>query len=406
VPLISYAQNFEDVILWRALKRIERGFYIDIGAQDPVVDSVSLAFYERGWRGVHVEPTTLYAENLRRMRPDEEVIQAAVDNRVKSRVFYEIPGTGLSTGSRVNAERHKTQGHQIQKVRVPCLPLSAILDRHRDRDIHWLKIDVEGMERQVIQSWRPSRVRPWIVVVESTEPLSLRPGFARWEPLLIGLGYEFAYFDGLNRFYVSHRHPELRESFGAGPNVFDDFVLSGFASAPQHQQLAERAKETVNALASRDQQTATLNSEIAHLRAEVSHAEGCEAELQQQLAAHQSNAQAAMAREHELGALKEQLATVYRSTSWRITALPRFVSGVVRWLVKGIWAWITLKPGSRPRRVAKRILAPPLQLLTRLSKILDISHQANSVAMPDEPEGVRRLYQRLAQARMYVADGR
>jgi|SRR5262245_3315890 len=54
--VISYAQNFEDIILWRALKHVEKGFYIDIGAQDPVVDSVSLAFYEKGWRGVHVEP--------------------------------------------------------------------------------------------------------------------------------------------------------------------------------------------------------------------------------------------------------------------------------------------------------------------------------------------------------------
>ena len=26
---ISYAQNFEDVMLWRALKHVEKGFYID-----------------------------------------------------------------------------------------------------------------------------------------------------------------------------------------------------------------------------------------------------------------------------------------------------------------------------------------------------------------------------------------
>ena len=55
MTFISYAQNFEDVMLWRALKHINNGFYIDIGANDPVVDSVSLAFYENGWRGVHVE---------------------------------------------------------------------------------------------------------------------------------------------------------------------------------------------------------------------------------------------------------------------------------------------------------------------------------------------------------------
>ena len=42
MTFISYAQNFEDVMLWRALKHVEKGFYVDVGAQDPVVDSVSL----------------------------------------------------------------------------------------------------------------------------------------------------------------------------------------------------------------------------------------------------------------------------------------------------------------------------------------------------------------------------
>ena len=40
----SYAQNFEDVMLRRALNEIARGFYIDVGAQDPIVDSVSMGF--------------------------------------------------------------------------------------------------------------------------------------------------------------------------------------------------------------------------------------------------------------------------------------------------------------------------------------------------------------------------
>jgi len=51
---IYYAQNFEDVMLWRALKHIKNGFYIDIGAWDPVIDSVSNLFYENGWRGINV----------------------------------------------------------------------------------------------------------------------------------------------------------------------------------------------------------------------------------------------------------------------------------------------------------------------------------------------------------------
>jgi hypothetical protein len=72
--ITSYAQNFEDVILWRAFGKLGPGFYIDIGAQDPVVDSVSLGFYEQGWRGIHVEPNAHYANLMRRHRSDEVVI--------------------------------------------------------------------------------------------------------------------------------------------------------------------------------------------------------------------------------------------------------------------------------------------------------------------------------------------
>jgi hypothetical protein len=53
---ISYAQNFEDVMLWRALKGLKKGFYIDVGAHDPEVDSVTKAFYDRGWCGINIEP--------------------------------------------------------------------------------------------------------------------------------------------------------------------------------------------------------------------------------------------------------------------------------------------------------------------------------------------------------------
>ena len=51
MTFISHAQNFEDVRLWRAFSDIREGRYLDIGTQDPVRDSVSHAFYERGWRG-------------------------------------------------------------------------------------------------------------------------------------------------------------------------------------------------------------------------------------------------------------------------------------------------------------------------------------------------------------------
>lgn len=236
----SYAQNFEDVMLWRALGQVAEGFYIDVGAQHPSIDSVSKAFYERGWRGVHVEPTTTYANLLRQDRPDETVLQAALTHTHGTLTFYEIPETGLSTADPAIAERHTQQGFEIRETTVPCLTLADVFERAGPRDIHWLKIDVEGFERQVLEGWGLSLVRPWIVVVESTLPLTTIESHAHWESLLLDRDYEHVYFDGLNRYYVSAAHPELRDAFRAPPNVFDDFALIGTASAPFCRLIRER----------------------------------------------------------------------------------------------------------------------------------------------------------------------
>ena len=219
-------------MLWRALKHVENGFYIDIGAQDPVIDSVSLAFYEKGWRGIHVEPTPHYASMLRAHRPEDTVIQAAVSKSNGVLQFFEIPETGISTANAGIATGHKERGFEIREITVPSIPLSAIFKSCEGREIHWLKIDVEGFEQQVLLSWGKSATRPWIVVIESTLPLTQIETHDKWEALLLKRGYSVVYFDGLNRYYTSAAHPELKPIFSAGPNVFDGFAFNGTASAP------------------------------------------------------------------------------------------------------------------------------------------------------------------------------
>jgi FkbM family methyltransferase len=210
--LTTHAQNFEDVMLWRALKSVEAGFYIDIGAQDPVIDSVSLNFYDHGWRGVHVEPNRRYVEKLRLARPDETVIRAAVTDSPGPIEFFEIPETGLSTADAKLAETHRGDGFTVDRTEVPAISLASLLDQFAGRDIHWLKIDVEGLEDQVISSWGSCPVRPWILVVESTLPRTQIENI-EWEPALLAKGYRQVYFDGLNRFYLSERHKELAAFF-------------------------------------------------------------------------------------------------------------------------------------------------------------------------------------------------
>jgi hypothetical protein len=89
------------------------------------------------------------------------------------------------------------------------------------RDVHWMKIDVEGMEAAVLRGWDPRALRPWIIVVEATLPGSTEQCHQEWEPLLLAADYAFVFFDGLNRFYVAQERAGLASAFAAPVNVHD-----------------------------------------------------------------------------------------------------------------------------------------------------------------------------------------
>jgi FkbM family methyltransferase len=260
----SRAQNFEDVMLWRAVGGVETGFFIDVGAQHPIKDSVSKIFSEKGWRGIHVEPTPEYANMLREDRPGETVISAAISARTGTINFFAITDTGLSTGDRDIAEAHAVAGHPYREITVPTLSLDDLLALAPSDDIHWLKIDVEGMEQDVLESWRLSPRRPWVVLIEANLPGSRVPSHERWEELILAKGYHPTYYDGLNRFYVSDEHPELDRNFELPPNIFDGFQ---FDPSSDHAILIQRLhKAEVEALES---SVAGLEACIADIRSET-----------------------------------------------------------------------------------------------------------------------------------------
>lgn len=225
MTFVSFAQNFEDVILWRALRHVEQGQYLDIGAQDPVLDSVSLAFYQAGWRGIHVEATPLYCAKLREARRDEIVIQAAATDVVGPIEFYEIPDTGISTGRSDVAMHHQRAGFHPQKILVPTVRLDQLLEMF-EGEIHWMKIDVEGMEHDALRSWGECRKRPWILVIEGTFPSTQMPNYDAWVSEVEKRGYRNIFFDGLSYYFIHSERGDLEHHFNAPANVFDRFVVT------------------------------------------------------------------------------------------------------------------------------------------------------------------------------------
>lgn len=332
MTFISYAQNFEGVMLWRALGHVPAGRYIDVGAQDPVVDSVSKAFYEHGWRGIHVEPVPRYADMLRRDRPDETVLQLALSDQAGILELNVFEDTGLSTGVKEFADSHRTQhGLAHRTVATPMLPMSTAFASLAGQPVHWLKIDVEGLEEAVLRGWDSETLRPWIIVIEATVPMSTEVRYQGAEDILLAARYEFVYFDGLNRFYLAAEHPELRQAFSSPPNVFDGVRLSGLASSELCRGLLE----------SHGSETSMLGETIRILRGEAleAHAESQRRQHETEMQARR-DVQAALAAlqsaELQRGTIQHRLDAVMNSTSWQVTAPLRAAGTLCRRLLSAL----------------------------------------------------------------------
>ncbi len=260
---VSYAQNLEDVMLWRALRdeAPAGGRYIDVGAADPTALSVTRAFYDRGWRGVNVEPLPDAAAALRRARPGDVVVEAALAAAPGTRPFYRVvhqAQTGLSTFDLDVARRHERAGARIEQIEVPVTTLAALCREHAAGPVQFLKIDVEGAEAEVLAGADFTACRPWIVVVEVTEPLDSGAADLPWEAGLLASGYRAVWFDGLNRFYLADERAALARHFRVPPNVFDHYTVF---DAPLQDYLA--ATEAL--AATRLQAIERLEAELAEL---------------------------------------------------------------------------------------------------------------------------------------------
>lgn len=249
MSFVSYAQNFEDVMLWRALKHIDNGFYIDVGAAWPDEDSVTRAFYERGWCGINIEPNPELNAQLQEKRPRDQNLRLAMGANEETLTMNFLADTGLSTLDDTIAKGYQKAGRCLDRQEVQVTTLANLWRKYvpLGQEVHFLKVDVEGLEEAVLRGNDWSKGRPWIVVVEATLPMSQIESHEAWEPILIDADYHFSYADGLNRFYVANERIELLVAFKYPPNTFDDFEVGNKQPVEIKVQQLEAVLQTIYA---------------------------------------------------------------------------------------------------------------------------------------------------------------
>ena len=275
---ISYAQNFEDVLLNRVFADKKTGFYIDVGAQHPLYDSVTKAFYERGWQGINIEPVKEYYELLAKERERDLNLNLAVGETKAELDFFELEGTGLSTLDRATAERLAAEeGYNINRYQIPIVTLADIFQQHLHCPIDFLKIDVEGWEEQVILGNDWSQFRPTVIVLEATIPNSPTRAETNITEILKERNYQRVYFDGLNDYYLANESSELNKHFATPPNVFDKFISYHLSTAQSH---GKNLEEIIKA---REEEIENAKKQLEHQEQKLIKTQQCLQESEQHL---------------------------------------------------------------------------------------------------------------------------
>jgi FkbM family methyltransferase len=153
---VSYAQEGEDVLLWRILDGCHDspGTYVEVGSNDPWTYSNTAFFYERGWTGVAIDPNPDFAPLFAKSRPKDVFLNLGISDREDRLLYHRFAQSPYNTFSREKAGELVDRGIMpapvTVEVRVTTLgdALSQVWPNGRRIDL--LSIDAEGLDAQIV----------------------------------------------------------------------------------------------------------------------------------------------------------------------------------------------------------------------------------------------------------------
>ena len=182
------------------------GFYVDVGANDPVLDSQSYHLEALGWTGLLVEPDPDCCNLLRKNRKGV-VVEMACSSPENAGRLLQLNRAGPHS---TLEERPIAPGAVVRStVSVRCDTLDAIL-RSQGAPVGFdlLSIDIEGHELVALSGFSFSHWKPRLVLLED------HVTHLKKHALMQRSGYQLILRTGLNSWYVPAQ-PPYTASFAA-----------------------------------------------------------------------------------------------------------------------------------------------------------------------------------------------
>lgn len=158
-----YSQDGEELFLREMFAEKDQGIYVDIGANHPFRFSNTWWAYEKGWRGINVEPDVRNYKLLKSLRCEDVNINCGISDKEGELQYYEFEESALNTFCEEEAER---LGNYTNVRKVKVCKMSTILEEQKIKKIDFMDIDVEGMELKVLSSINWDNVSVKYILIE------------------------------------------------------------------------------------------------------------------------------------------------------------------------------------------------------------------------------------------------
>ena len=181
----SYSSLNEDNIIDWLTGYKKSGIYIDVGANNPDIINNTRLFYERGWRGINIEPSEKDFKLLQEKRPEDKNYNNAIG--LGEIILFE--GEDNSVGNTYNQKLADERG--LTKTRkIKLKPLSEIFEENNLKTVDFISVDVETFEHEVLKSNNWEKYKATVLCIEGS-------GY----DYLKKFGYKKVFWDGCNTYY-------------------------------------------------------------------------------------------------------------------------------------------------------------------------------------------------------------
>jgi FkbM family methyltransferase len=167
----SYSQDREDLIIDELLNYKKNGTYIDVGANDIEKFSNTKRFYNKGWRGINIEPDYKNYLKFVQKRPEDINLNLGIGSKKSFMKFYIFDTDTLSTFSEDSVEKYKTLGYKVVGEKdIEVVTLEEVVSKYLgDTPIDFISIDTEGYDLEVLKSNNWEKYRPKLICIENFE---------------------------------------------------------------------------------------------------------------------------------------------------------------------------------------------------------------------------------------------